>query len=207
MRQPKTSIEPPLMSQEEPNGQVLEDSQAQPLPISRPSPRPLTIRASSFKGETEVDAGPFRHKGNTPRSRIPKQQTVTGHALTQFGPEQVIVYNKGPVSVELGYDGQDYSYPAGEYRTVPALVAFFHWGVIALADPQSGELNFSRPKGAGSQFEDRLSGYAPLTLWQKSPDDYERFIEWYTNGLEFKVFRPKTRVRSQDWAALGTAIS
>lgn len=169
--------------------------------------RSLNVKSLSFKPETEPERGPFKSKGNTPRSRIPKQQSVTGNALAEFGPEQVIVYNEGPVSIELGYDGVDYNYPAGEYRTVPALIAYVHWGVIALVDPETNDLRFSRPKGAGTQFEDRLSGYAPLALWQNDQSSYERFIDWFSNGVKFKVFRPKTRVRQQEWNALGEAIS
>lgn len=164
--------------------------------------RSFNVKSLAFKGETEPERGPFKSKGNTPRSRIPRQQS-----LPEFGPEQVIVYNEGPVSIELGYDGENYNYPAGEYRTVSALIAYFHWGVIALVDPETGELRFSRPKGAGSQFEDRLSGYAPLALWQNDQLNYERFIDWFSNGVKFKVFRPKTRVRQQEWNALGEAIS
>lgn len=185
-----------------------QSSSLQPMQPRRLAPKSqLNVKSTAFKGETEVERGPFKTKGNSPRSRIPKQQSVTGNALTQFGPEQVIVFNEGPVSVEFGYDGQDYQYPAGEFRTIPALLAFVHWGVIALVDPETNELHFSRPKGPGSQFEDRLSGYAPLTLWQKDPDEYEKFIDWFTNGVKFKVFRPKTKVRQQEWNALGEAIT
>lgn len=187
-------------------------SSLQPMYPQRVSPSSqLNVKSLAFKGETEVERGPFKTKGNTPRSRIAKQQTVTGNALTQFGPEQVIVYNEGPISIELGYDGQDYQYPAGEYRTIPALVAFVHWGVIALVDPETNELHFSRPKGPGSQFEDRLSGYAPLSAWQndqvQKTEIYKHFIDWFSNGVKFKVFRPKTKVRAQEWNALGEAIT
>lgn len=203
------------MSQEEVRTEVAEpavQSSLQPMYPARAgqlSPNSqLNVKSLAFKGDLEVERGPFKSKGNSPRSRIGKQQTVTGSALTQFGPEQVIVYNEGPVSVEFGYDGQNYQYPAGEYRTIPALIAYFHWGVIALVDPETNELHFSRPKGPGSQFEDRLSGYAPLALWQKDdPTMYERFIDWFSNGVKFKVFRPKTKVRQQEWNALGEAIT
>lgn len=149
------------------------------------------IRSHAYGKETQPAPGPF--KGMGPKSRIGRQQTVTGNAATPFGPEMVVVHNKGPINVTLGFDGADIEYPAGSFVTVSSEVAFHHWGVIALGD------NFDRPREAGSQYEDRLSGYAPLSLWQKNPKAYRAFIDWFDKGVEFKVYRPKTRVQGQDW--------
>lgn len=158
----------------------------------------LKLKSGAFK-QDKTPTGPFSGMG--PKSKIGRQETVTGNASVGFGNEMVIVHNKGPVQPTLGFNGGDISYPSGEFVTVPAEVAFHHFGVIALGE------RFERPKNAGSQYEDRLSGYAPLALWQRDPEGYQAFIDWFDTGLEFKVFRPATHVQSTDWERIrSTAI-
>jgi hypothetical protein len=133
---------------------------------------------------------------------LPKQETVTGHPLQPFGEDLVIVYNPGPIEPPLVYDKKEFFYAKESSTTVPAIVAWFHFGVIALG----GQLD--RPKGAGSYAEDRFSSYCPLFLWQTQPDKYEEFKDWFFNKLRFKSYRPKVRVSSKEFDEIqGEAIS
>lgn len=134
------------------------------------------------------------------RSPLPKQQSVTGQAMVPFGSQMVIVHNKGPIAPRLGYDGRFIDYPVGSFVPVPAEIAWFHWGVIAFGD------TFERPKDEGSYFRDRLSSYCPLFLWQKNPEEYEAWLDWFDSGVEFKVNRPKTLVESVEWDGIESPV-
>ena len=133
---------------------------------------------------------------------LPKQETITGHPMQPFGDDLVIVYNPGPFAVVLGYDQKDFPYAENSSTTVPATVAWFHFGVVA----QGGQLD--RPKGPGSYSEDRFSSYCPLFLWQTDLKRYEEFKDWFFNKLKFKSYRPKVRVSSKEFEEIpGEAIS
>lgn len=133
---------------------------------------------------------------------LPKQETITGHPLQPFGEDLVIVYNPGPIEPHLVENKKEYFYAANSSTTVPANVAWFHFGVIALG----GKLE--RPKGPGSYAEDRFSSYCPLFLWQTDKPRYEEFKDWFFNKLKFKAYRPKVRVSSKEFDEIaGEAIS
>lgn len=181
---------------ETPNHRLVKSSQSiQTSALTPRPPRPVThLKSRSFQKD-QSPQGPF--KGSGPKSRLPRHESVTGDPNVGFGTEMVIVHNKGPVELTLGFDGEDYHYPVGAFVTVSAEIAFHHFGVIALED------RFERPKYAGSQYEERLSGYAPLSLWQRSEKLYNEFIDWFDNGLEFKVFKPETHIQQLDWERIG----
>jgi hypothetical protein len=153
-------------------------------------------------------AGPFEQPPQTAldktgqHSILPKQETITGHPMQPFGDDMVIVYNPGPLGTTLVYDRKEYPYPANSSTTVPANVAWFHFGVVA----SGGKLN--RPKGTGSYAEDRFSSFCPLFLWQTDLAQYEAFKDWFFNKLRFKSYRPKVRVSSKEFDEIpGEAIS
>jgi hypothetical protein len=133
---------------------------------------------------------------------LPKQETITGHPMQPFGEELVIVYNPGPIAPHLVYDKKEYFYAENSSTTVPAVVAWFHFGVSA----QNGRVE--RDKDQGSYAQDRFSSYCPLFLWQTQPEEYEKFKDWFFNKLKFKAYRPKVRVSSKEFDEIpGEAIS
>ena len=153
-------------------------------------------------------AGPFQAPPQGERdptgrhSILPRQETITGNPLQPFGEDLVIVYNPGPISPHLVYDRKEFPYPENSSTTIPANVAWFHFGVVAL----NGKLE--RPKGPGSYAEDRFSSYCPLFLWQTDPPKYEEFKDWFFNKLKFKSYRPKVRVSSKEFDDIpGESIS
>jgi hypothetical protein len=155
--------------------------------------------------QAQQPPGTYTGKQNLPIGQhpiLPKQESATGHPMNPFGEELVIVYNPGPIQPKLVHGGVPYSYPENSSTTVPATVAWFHFGVLA----RDGKLE--RHKGPGSYAEDRFSSYCPLFLWQTDLPKYEEFKDWFYNKLKFKCYRPKVRVSSKEFEDIpGEAIS
>lgn len=117
------------------------------------------------------------------------------------------------------YGGKPYTYKVSEpgtkepvFNVVPLPVAYFHWAVEI--DPVTGHLRRATEPtdDDDSWFDNRLSSLCPKVYMKRYPEeafdathnpthpvDDPAFIDWYRNGVTFKMKKLTARMSAEEF--------
>lgn len=117
----------------------------------------------------------------------------------------IAVFNRGPgIDPELWYNGKVRRFPIGKATIIPAIEAYFHFGV----EIKDGKIHRDKrerdEKGVQTQYSSRVASLSPygLIYGREKEQDHARFKElreWFCDGLQFKLVKQTRELEEQEF--------
>lgn len=121
----------------------------------------------------------------------------------------IAVVNNGPVDPDPGmwYDGRPRRFPIGKAAIIPAIEAYFHFGVEVVGGKIHRDKRLIDEKGVQTQYAARVATLSPYGLIygrdnERNKEEFEAMRAWFDHGLEFKVAKATKELSLEEFARL-----
>jgi hypothetical protein len=108
----------------------------------------------------------------------------------------IAVLNNGPVDPDPGmwYDGKPRRFKVGTATIIPAIEAYFHFGVEVVGGKIRRDKRDVDEKGVQTQYAAKVATLSPYGLIygrpeERNKDEFQAMRDWFNEGLQFKVVK------------------
>jgi hypothetical protein len=124
-----------------------------------------------------------------------------------FPDVNIAVLNNGPVDPDPGmwYDGRPRRFPVGKAAIIPAIEAYFHFGVEVVGGKIHRDKRDVDEKGVQTQYAAKVATLSPYGLIygraeDRNKEEFQAMRDWFANGLQFKVVKQTRELDEQEFA-------
>ena len=119
----------------------------------------------------------------------------------------IAVLNNGPVDPDPGmwYDGKPRRFPVGKAAIIPAIEAYFHFGVEVVGGKIRRDTRDVDEKGVQTQYAAKIATLSPYGLIygraeDRNKEEFQAMRDWFANGLQFKVVKATKELDHEEFA-------